>query len=279
MSNPQDIPIDPHPFYQDPHEIFEDYCNEGRIFEPIGKLISSNKPICPKFVRFVCISDTHEMMADLLPRIPPGDVLVHCGDFTNYGEKEQILKFDQELGKLPHKHKIVIAGNHEFGFEGNEDWVLREQRFKGKGTDKGYELLTNCTYLHDSSVSIYGINIYGSPWHPKNGFSFYQKRGEDILQKWHQIPLDTDILLTHTPPLGHGDSVNGIRTGCAELLNTVEKRVQPKYHIFGHIHESPGISTNNKTIFINAASCDRFRRIGNEPIIFDYPLPEGFSKD
>uniref|UniRef100_A0A914YRM1 Calcineurin-like phosphoesterase domain-containing protein n=1 Tax=Panagrolaimus superbus TaxID=310955 RepID=A0A914YRM1_9BILA len=279
MFRPENISIVPHPFSQDPHQIWEDYCDDGRIFETVDKLISPTDPIKSNFIRFVCISDTHEKMADLLPRIPPGDVLIHCGDFTDYGEKEQILKFNEELGTLPHKYKIVIAGNHEFGFEGNEDWVLRNQRFKGKGTDKGYELLTNCIYLHDSNVTLYGINIYGSPWHPKNGFSFYQKRGEEILQRWNQIPVNTDILLTHVPPLGHGDSVNGIRTGCAELLNTVEKRVEPKYHIFGHIHESPGISTNKKTFFINAASCDRLRRIANNPIVFDFPLPEGISKD
>jgi Icc-related predicted phosphoesterase len=144
---------------------------------------------------------------------------------------------------------------------------------------KGYQLLKNCIYLQDSSVNIYGIKIYGSPWHPKNGFSFYRKRGKEILTEWDQIPSDTDILLTHTPPLGHGDSVNGIHTGCAELLNTVEHRVKPKYHIFGHIHENPGISTNNQTIFINAASVDRHRFMRNAPIVFDYPLPEGISKD
>lgn len=27
------------------------------------------------------------------------------------------------------------------------------------------------------------------------------------------------------------------RVGCMELLNTVQRRVQPKLHVFGHIHE------------------------------------------
>ncbi len=29
----------------------------------------------------------------------------------------------------------------------------------------------------------------------------------------------------------------GVRAGCVELLNTVQKRVRPKYHVYGHIHE------------------------------------------
>lgn len=55
------------------------------------------------------------------------------------------------------------------------------------------------------------------------------------------IPDDTDVLITHTPPVGHGDLCSsGVRAGCVELLTTVQKRVKPKYHVFGHIHE--GIS-------------------------------------
>lgn len=52
------------------------------------------------------------------------------------------------------------------------------------------------------------------------------------------IPSDTDILVTHTPPVGHGDlCCSGVRAGCVELLSTVQNRVKPKYHVFGHIHE------------------------------------------
>uniref|UniRef100_A0A914Y3P2 Calcineurin-like phosphoesterase domain-containing protein n=1 Tax=Panagrolaimus superbus TaxID=310955 RepID=A0A914Y3P2_9BILA len=108
----------------------------------------------PNFVRFVCISDTHERLNELCPRIPDGDVLIHCGDFTNDGEKWQILKFNKELQTLPHKYKIVIAGNHESGFEGNEIWTLRNLKRNGKGTDKGYKFLTNCIYLYDTSVTV-----------------------------------------------------------------------------------------------------------------------------
>jgi 3',5'-cyclic AMP phosphodiesterase CpdA len=136
MSRPNNIVIEPHPLIDDPHQIWEDYCSDGRTFETIEKLKSPTSPLKPNFVRFVCISDTHEKLEELLPKIPDGDVLIHCGDFTNFGETEQILKFNNELGTLPHKYKIVIAGNHEFGFEGNEDWVLRNSKFGGKGTDK-----------------------------------------------------------------------------------------------------------------------------------------------
>lgn len=72
---------------------------------------------------------------------------------------------------------------------------------------------------------------------------------------------------------------DGILAGCADLLNTVEKRVKPKYHVFGHIHQMHGATTNGTTIFINASICDHKLRTEYDPIIFDLPLPLGYTKD
>lgn len=69
-------------------------------------------------------------------------------------------------------------------------------------------------------------------------WAFNLPRGEECLSKWNKIPSDTDILLSHSPPLGYGDlACSGVRAGCVELLATVQERVKPKYHVFGHIHE------------------------------------------
>lgn len=70
------------------------------------------------------------------------------------------------------------------------------------------------------------------------GWAFNLPRGQPCLDKWNKIPDNVDILVTHSPPLGHGDlCYSGIRAGCVELLSTVQNRVKPKYHIFGHVHE------------------------------------------
>lgn len=67
--------------------------------------------------------------------------------------------------------------------------------------------------------------------------------------------------------------------GCAELLNTVEYRVKPKYHVFGHIHQQRGVTTNGHTTFVNASICDHKLRVEYEPIIFDIPVPYGHTKE
>uniref|UniRef100_A0A915N9G7 Calcineurin-like phosphoesterase domain-containing protein n=1 Tax=Meloidogyne javanica TaxID=6303 RepID=A0A915N9G7_MELJA len=233
------------PMSHRPVELWKKYLRQGRTCEP-AKVLRLDTPIHPDKVRFVCISDTHEKMDEVLDLIPDGDVLIHAGDVS------AVIKFNQQIGKLPHKVKIVIAGNHELGFEDGEE--MSDRQLAGLsmlGIGKAYELLTNCIYLCDRMIEVYGIKIYGAPWHPMPGYSFYRQRGQALLQKWNQIPNKTDVLITHTPPLGHGDfnawtKLGGMLAGCAELLNTVEYRVKPKYHVFGHIHQQHGCTTNGE---------------------------------
>ena len=56
------------------------------------------------------------------------------------------------------------------------------------------------------------------------------------LPPWdHRIPIDTDVLITHTPPRYHLD----INLGCLSLLKEIW-RVKPRLHVFGHIHSGHG---------------------------------------
>lgn len=50
-----------------------------------------------------------------------------------------------------------------------------------------------------------------------------------------RVPMDTDVLVTHTPPKFHRD----LALGCPGLLEEVW-RVKPKLHVFGHIHWGAG---------------------------------------
>lgn len=142
-------------------------------------------------------------------------------------------------------------------------------------------MLTSAIYLEDSLVTVCGIKIYGAPWQPVFcDWGFNLNRGEDILKKWQTIPADLDILMTHGPPVGHGDLTGGKNNvGCVELLNTVQKRVKPKFHVFGHIHEGYGVTSDGYTTFINASTCTRRYLPTNAPIVFDFIIPEGHSKE
>lgn len=110
---------------------------------------------------------------------------------------------------MPHKHKIVIAGNHELSFDPTFASLFKKSyahtsRHSGANLDDEIvgntgsflnifkktntytsskqtvetiseavsgenvkQYLTNCIYLEDSGISIYGIKIYGTPWYVK----------------------------------------------------------------------------------------------------------------
>ncbi len=61
--------------------------------------------------KIVCISDTHNFTP--ANPIPDGDILIHAGDFSNVGYLDEMHSFRDFLEKLPHRHKVFIAGNHD----------------------------------------------------------------------------------------------------------------------------------------------------------------------
>ncbi len=204
------------------------------------------------------ISDTHGLHRRI-KNIPLSDMLIHAGDVSNYGEEHQVLDFLDWFSNQPHPCKIFIAGNHDFFFEQENEKYIQKH------------IPTNVIYLNDSGCEIEGIKIYGSPITPEfYDWAFNRKRGKEIKKHWGKIPSDTDILITHGPPFGILDAnINQSKTGCEDLLQTVEK-IKPKYHIFGHIHEAYGMLQTTNTTYINASTLDEQYRIKNAPIHFKY---------
>ena len=99
----------------------------------------------------------------------------------------------------------------------------------------------------------------------------------EIKKAWDLIPNDTEIVITHGPPLGFGDiGYDEVErkddfSGCLDLYEAISQRIKPKYHVFGHNHEGYGMTTDGVTKYINAASVNTFRKPANKPIVFDLP--------
>lgn len=214
-------------------------------------------------MKLVCISDTHGLHRKLF--IPDGDVLIHAGDFMTTGMLEkEIIDFEDWLISLPHEHKIFIAGNHDRWMQ----MKISKDILSGKNI-----------YLEDSKHIIQGVRFYGSPWTPTFlSWAFMQDRGPQIKRYWDNIPNDTDVLITHGPPKGILDHVPSVGyQGCNDLMNKVCE-INPKAHIFGHIHCAAGqeeitIDRNGRTIkFVNAAVTSIVNNtyiLQNPPIVID----------
>ncbi len=64
------------------------------------------------------MSDTHDMYHKIkIEELPQADIFIHAGDFTKFSLKGQLDNFRTFLKLIPYKHKIVIAGNHDFALD------------------------------------------------------------------------------------------------------------------------------------------------------------------
>ena len=180
-------------------------------------------------MKILHISDTHGCHRRLHD-LPQADIVVHSGDFTMNGSEQEALDFMNWFCDLPYPQKIFVCGNHDDCLYG--------------ATIDGLD--GNVHYLCNSGVEIEGLKFYGVPMFMSDCISDRQTK------HYANIPDDTDILITHTPPFGILDFDDDIHYGSEELLARISA-VQPRLHLFGHIHSRHGTTVLNGTIFSNGA--------------------------
>ncbi len=208
-------------------------------------------------MKIVTISDTHGKHNEL--ELPSGDILLHAGDVSKRGLREEIEEFLDWFQLQDFQYKIFIAGNHDFFFE--------------KETSETIQAIipNNVVYLNDSGITVEGIQIWGSPITPWFfNWAFNRHRGKAINRHWQLIPENTDILMTHGPPYGILDTTfKGEKVGCERLAERIDF-LGPKMSIFGHIHEARGQFKNKHTHFVNAAVVNLRYEVVHRPYVFEW---------
>ncbi|KAI5865257.1 Metallo-dependent phosphatase [Durotheca rogersii] len=217
--------------------------------------VSPTVPGPTRRTRFVCISDTHNCTV----KLPKGDVLVHCGDLTNQGSFQELKKQVAWLESADFECKIVVGGNHDLTLDA-EFFERHADYFRQVSPQKSHtdyqNILTQSNSLlylvHESRTikltSSAGprttFSVFGSPYTPAYGSWAFQYSRSDLNageKVWKDIPLNTDILITHGPPRTHNDrTLLGDTAGC-EILRQAMWRVRPRIALCGHIHEARGV--------------------------------------
>jgi Icc-related predicted phosphoesterase len=184
-------------------------------------------------MKILHVSDLHGFHKML--HIPKDiDLLIVSGDVTNSKNRvENDVEFER-FYKWWYKietPKIIIAGNHDNCF------------LKQYNKDK----IKECSiYLEHEYWEYKGLLIFASPYIPTYGNWDFMIASHKISRYWDELSEDIDILITHGPPktildLSYNRQRNLEFCGDSALLKRI-KKVNPRYHLFGHIHDNQNIS-------------------------------------
>ena len=177
-------------------------------------------------------------------------MLVHAGDATSKGTREEVEQFDAWLGTLNYKHILFTPGNHDFLFEKEN-------------------ILKNATVLINEVIIIDGVVFWASPYTLTKFNWAFMKSENGLAEIWQYIPDKVDVLITHGPPKGILDwTISRENAGSQSLLDR-SRIVKPKVHVFGHIHEMYGSKFENGVQYINASVVNEYYQNVNKPVIID----------
>lgn len=150
---------------------------------------------------------------------------------------------------------VLITGNHDVtldpefyakhgqGFHGNqlEDTQQCMQTVKGSTPSLvwlQHQAATIRLARADGPRTIF--KVFGSPYSQFQGKWAFGYDSSNATALWDKIPLDTDIIVSHTPPRSHCDQKpDGKFVGCEALRQTLN-RIRPPLAVCGHVHEGRG---------------------------------------
>jgi Icc-related predicted phosphoesterase len=123
---------------------------------------------------------------------------------------------------------VMIQGNHDWW-----DWTM-------------FDDSKDITVLHNTTIDIMGLKIFGTPYTPP--FLDWNFMSDDTPERLGEIftgmiPDNCDVVLSHGPPYGYGDTCrNGgwgnapdFHMGSKEFTKGI-KLHKPRYVFCGHIH-------------------------------------------
>jgi len=227
-------------------------------------------------VKIAMMADSHTYHNQVV--VPECDILIHAGDFSFKGsqtESKDFLKWFNAQHQAT--EKVYIPGNHEY----NWDYNKHLDRSKPIWLVELIEEYSNLHYLEHQSVTLFGLNIFGSPYTPEffpEYWGFNRKRSEEIKAEWAKIPDNTDILVCHGAAKGFLDWTDerpqdwlypGGHAGCEDLMNRIYQLDQLKLFVCGHLHNNTGlvdVPTRYGSIkYCNAAVVDNQYKVKHQP--------------
>lgn len=209
-------------------------------------------------MRVALTSDTH----GYLPIISGVDAVIHAGDIGV--DIDPINWWRNVFYPWVKRLRVPV-----YATAGNHDRIIQNFTVPS-GMPKNLHLRT------DTIEHIFGVKTWFSPWSPRFFDWAFMADEETLAKKYLRIPEDTEVIVSHCPPLNYGDrNENQIRCGSGALLYRVGQLPALKLVVCGHIHEGYGsyrIELADKPVDVcNVSFMDPGYRPRNKPVIIEWP--------
>ena len=233
-------------------------------------------------MRIVALSDQH----GFLPDVPRCDLLIVGGDVCpdrldgklaqDHPDRQKVW-FETTarpwLARTPAAHRLLTWGNH--------DWCGQACSFRSDSPEHARS--TDLQILVDEGTTVVRsggaerhVSVWATPWSNKFLRWAFMKRPSELERVYAAIPDGIDILVSHQPPIYHGDRTFNLdsgrveHVGSRELLNAIE-RVRPKVVICGHVHGGFGRYEHQGIPIHNVSVTDESYRLVNAPTVIVLP--------
>jgi hypothetical protein len=203
-------------------------------------------------ITVAAVSDFHGSL-DRPDILPEADLLLMAGDICPIDDHSIVAqrrwleqKFAPWLERVPARHVVGIAGNHDLIFARDQEPLAPELPWH---------------YLQDSEIELCDLRIYGTPWSdylgPLCAFQAPRRRGGDFMaERFWQIPGGLDILLEHAG---------------SKALRGAIRRARPRLLVCGHVHWGRGVATVGPTLVANVCQMDADYAPMFGPMVFEVP--------
>lgn len=212
-------------------------------------------------VTVYAVSDTHGQNLRTKWSWGYGEILIHAGDITSQGTREQTLEAARQLADLDFRYKIFVPGNH--------DRFFSQSRYEAVKMFAKHGVIT----LIDETIEILGLRIHGIPWmqfpaeeflkfkDPHNSFTV-----SDASEYYQSIPGALDILVSHQGANGLFDKdPEGNHTGSSGLTSTIYYVARPRMLICGHAHSDAGGAQVGPCRILNACITNEENKPARKP--------------
>ena len=172
--------------------------------------------------------------------------------------------------------RLTVAGNHDITLDTDfyaqyGSYFHNQEPQDPKNCQRLLEQSPSILWLKHESATIKLASpngphtlfrIFGSHFSPAKGMWAFGYGPEEASEIWDRIPLDSDIVVTHTPPKYHCDESKERRAAGCPALREALWRIRPRLAICGHVHEGRGA---NRVLWDLGAPNIKYKEWSTEP--------------